>query len=170
MRGETALGPEPAPCTRFSHLKSGLHLLPPGQASERLASISARPHTSVSSTPHPHPLRLPFFWPLFSSPLSFSEGTNLPILVITIKFFKKIIPPRGALGSRLPTPARLTFLLSFVAFSKQKKMGGGQPLDDRCSSVASRRTPAASSRGHRDTSRAAVNSPCLLVSVFQCHQ
>lgn len=38
---ETALGPEPAPCTRFSHLKSGLHLLPPGQAFERLASAHA---------------------------------------------------------------------------------------------------------------------------------
>lgn len=54
----TALGPEPALCTRFSHLKSGRHLLPPGQASERLASahtltppLAPRPPGPPTSTP-----------------------------------------------------------------------------------------------------------------------
>lgn len=115
------MGPEPALCTRFSHLKSGRHLLPPGQASERLASAHALT-PPLAPPPQPTlPSPQPFFWPLFSLPPSFSEGTNLPVLVVTITFLKKIIPPRGALGSHLPTPAHLPSFTSLCCLEQIKE-------------------------------------------------
>lgn len=117
------MGPEPAPCTRFSHFKSGQHLLPPGHASKRLASAHAlTPPLAPSphSTPTPHSLQpplpspQPFFWPLFSSPPSFSEGTNLPVLVATITFLKKISSSKRRSGIPSPHSSTSAFFHIFL--------------------------------------------------------
>lgn len=134
---ETALGPEPASCTRFSHLKSGRCWLPPGQASERLASAHALTPLLAPSTPLP-PLRSPSQKPLFSGHFSshrpFPRGLTLLSLSKPSHSSRKITPPRGAPGSCLPLcSTSASFDISLLPLANKR---GGKPTSQRSQLVS----------------------------------
>lgn len=135
------------------------------------------PHTSVSG---PLPSLQPFFcsvWPLFSLPYV-SGGSNLPILVITITFLKKVGSPRDAFWSCLsclPWSTSASFNISLLPLINKRR--SFLKMLSSCFSIVlsgflrfSCRIIHRSLGYLRFLQSAAVNSPCLSVSDSQGHR